>query len=139
MRRNVISKSSSRAPLPSERAGKVAEQPYEALFSQSNLVTPRDLVILDGELIRYFWSIYQDEKTDLRTKFLAATKLAEISKECRRSLELTELETRLDRIEALITSLRTRADGIDTIQGKQLGLIQALYDHISCEDDEDTR
>jgi predicted helicase len=96
------------------------------------------LVILDGELVRYFWAIYQDEQTDVRTKFLAATKLTEIAKECRRSLELTELETRLDRIEALITSLRTRADGIDSIQAKQLDLIQALYDHISPEEDEDT-
>jgi hypothetical protein len=109
------------------------------LFPQSDLITPRDLVILDGELVRYFWAIYQDDKTDIRTKFLAATKLTELSKECRRSLELTEWETRLDRIEALIEPLRTRADGIDRIQGQQLKLIQALYDHISPDDDEDTR
>ena len=109
------------------------------LFPHSDLITPRDLVILDGELVRYFWAIYQDDKTDIRTKFLAATKLTELSKECRRSLELTEWETRLDRIEALIEPLRTRADGIDRIQGQQLKLIQALYDHISRDDDEDTR
>jgi hypothetical protein len=110
---------------------------YEDLFSQSTLITPRDLVILVAELMRYFWDIYQSDTVDARTKFLAATKLTEISKECRRSLELTELEMRLDRIEALILSLQTRVDGLERNQARQLTAIQALLDYAKLKEGED--
>jgi hypothetical protein len=107
------------------------------LFPQSDLITPRDLVILDGELVRYFLAIYQDEKTDIRTKFLAACKLAELSKQCGRSLERTEQEVRNDRIEAFGLTLESRMDGIERNQGRQLIAIQALLDHAKLKEGED--
>jgi hypothetical protein len=112
---------------------------YDDLFLQSDLLTIRDLVILDGELVKYFWGIYQDPQTDIRTKFLAAVKLSEISKECRRAWELTEQEVRLDRIEALILALQMRVDGIERNQGRPFIAIQALLDNAKSKDDEDTR
>jgi hypothetical protein len=110
---------------------------HEELFSQSTLVTPRDLVIHDGELVRYFWAIYQDPHTDVRTKFLAATKLADVAIECRRSLELTETDTRLNRLEALDAAFCTRVDHIERIQEQQLELLQSLHSDIHPDEDED--